>query len=227
MPRVLLVEDEPAIAEPLKYLLQQEGFNVTTAGDGASALRIFTEQGADLVLLDQMLPRLSGGQVCRQIRDTSQVPIIILSAKSSEVDKVIALEIGADDYITKPYSSAELLARMRSLLRRVSFASVAPAASEQLDSCGVRLDIARHTVSVRGSEIAIPLREFELLQTLMEHEGQVLTRAQLLSLVWGSNHYGDSKTLDVHIKRIRSRIELDSANPELIKTVRGVGYRFN
>ncbi|MBP1327048.1 two-component system response regulator RegX3 [Leucobacter exalbidus] len=229
---ILLVEDEESISRPLAYLLEREGYRVTVAGDGASALTLFGEHNPDLVLLDLMLPNVPGTEVCRGIRQKSQVPIIMLTAKDSEIDIVVGLELGADDYITKPYSTRELLARVRSALRRGA-ASAAPEPEPEdpadtlvLDELGIKLDVERHTVLVRGDETAMPLREFELLEILMRHSGRVLTRGQLIDRVWGSNYYGDTKTLDVHIKRIRARIEEAPSEPRLISTVRGVGYRF-
>lgn len=227
--RILLVEDETSISEPLAYLLGREGYKVQIVADGAEAARVFPESNADLVLLDLMLPGLPGTEVCRSIRAKSQVPIIMLTAKDSEIDIVVGLELGADDYITKPYSTRELLARVRAALRRseVSIPDEDPHADDGvLDELGIRLDIERHTVSVQGKEVAIPLREFELLELLMRHSGRVLTRGQLIDRVWGSDYYGDTKTLDVHVKRIRSRIEQDPKEPKIVTTVRGVGYRF-
>jgi len=227
--RILLVEDESAISEPLAFLLEREGYEVRVVADGAQAVRVFAESDADLVLLDLMLPGLPGTEVCRSIRAKSSVPIIMLTAKDSEIDIVVGLELGADDYITKPYSSRELLARVRAALRRRENARGEDQHAAEgcvLDLHGVRLDADRHTVSVRGEEIAMPLREFELLELLMRHAGRVLTRGQLIDRVWGSDYYGDTKTLDVHIKRIRARIEVDRKDPKLVMTVRGVGYRF-
>jgi two-component system response regulator RegX3 len=225
MTRVLIVEDEPDLADPLAYLLRREGFDVDIAEDGPTALEKFHAAGADIVLLDLMLPGMPGTEVCRQIRTTSAVPVVMLTAKDSEVDIVVGLELGADDYVTKPYSTRELLARMRAVLRRSA------AADEDLDerilSGGrVRLDIDRHTVTVDGDEISMPLKEFELLEVLMRNEGRVLTRGQLIDRVWGSDYFGDTKTLDVHIKRIRSRIEMHPKDPVMLVTIRGLGYRF-
>ncbi len=227
--RILLVEDEESISQPLAFLLEREGYRVRVVADGSEAIRVFPEEQFDLVLLDLMLPGLPGTEVCRSIRARSQVPIIMLTAKDSEIDIVVGLELGADDYITKPYSTRELLARVRAALRR----SEAPAEEGELyeeegvlDELGIRLDTERHTVSVQGEEVAMPLREFELLELLMRHSGRVLTRGQLIDRVWGSNYYGDTKTLDVHIKRIRSRIEPVPSDPTIVTTVRGVGYRF-
>lgn len=226
---ILLVEDEASISEPLAFLLEREGYRVQVVADGAEAARIFAGSGADLVLLDLMLPGLPGTEVCRSIRASSQVPIIMLSAKDSEVDIVVGLELGADDYITKPYSSRELLARVRAALRRAAAGVTALTTVAEpgvLDELGIRLDTERHTVSVQGEEVAMPLREFELLEYLMRHAGRVLTRGQLIDRVWGNDYYGDTKTLDVHIKRIRSRIEENPKEPKLVTTIRGVGYRF-
>ncbi len=228
--RILLVEDETSISEPLAFLLEREGYRVQVVADGSEAVRVFPGSDADLVLLDLMLPGLPGTEVCRSIRARSRVPVIMLTAKDSEIDIVVGLELGADDYITKPYSTRELLARVRAALRR-SDAEGEDSAEDMyeegvLDEQGVRLDTERHTVSVRGEEIQMPLREFELLELLMRHSGRVLTRGQLIDRVWGSDYYGDTKTLDVHIKRIRSRIEEHPKEPKLVTTVRGVGYRF-
>ncbi|WP_336652764.1 MULTISPECIES: response regulator transcription factor [unclassified Leucobacter] len=226
---ILLVEDEESISRPLAFLLEREGYRVTVVDDGAEAVTVFGSARPDLVLLDLMLPGLPGTEVCRAIRLTSRVPVIMLTAKDSEIDIVVGLELGADDYITKPYSTRELLARVRAALRR-SGAGDEEREEELdemvLDELGIRLDSERHAVTVRGEEIAMPLREFELLEMLMRHSGRVLTRGQLIDRVWGSNYYGDTKTLDVHIKRIRARIEEEPSKPTLISTVRGVGYRF-
>ena len=225
MTRVLLVEDEPDLANPLAYLLRREGYEVDVAEDGRRALALFDEHGADIVLLDLMLPGIPGTEVCRQIRLTSQVPIIMVTAKDSEVDIVVGLELGADDYVTKPYSARELLARMRAILRRLALQD--EALDERVLTGGrVTLDVDRHTVAVDGEEIKMPLKEFELLEVLMRNEGRVLTRGQLIDRVWGSDYFGDTKTLDVHIKRIRSRIEETPSDPVMLVTVRGLGYRF-
>src|SRR5690606_33572702 len=276
MTRILLVEDEPDLADPLAYLLRREGFEVEISEDGPGALEAFRERGADIILLDLMLPGMPGTEVCRQVRQSSAVPIIMLTAKDSEVDIVVGLELGADDYVTKPYSSRELLARIRAVLRRrrdvdggdhgiveaggvrmeTERHSVAGRGEEaamhrkefellariravlrrRLDVDGddhgiveagdVRMDTERHSVSVRGEEVAMPLKEFELLELLLRNAGRVLTRGQLIDRVWGSDYFGDTKTLDVHIKRIRSRIEEDPSAPRLLVTVRGLGYRF-
>ncbi|WP_309104261.1 response regulator transcription factor [Microbacterium sp.] len=225
MTRILLVEDEPDLADPLAYLLRREGYEVEISEDGPGALTAFRERGADIILLDLMLPGMPGTEVCRQIRSTSSVPIIMLTAKDSEVDIVVGLELGADDYITKPYSSRELLARMRAVLRRVVQAEN-ELDERVLDGGRVTLDIDRHTVTVAGEMINMPLKEFELLEVLMRNSGRVLTRGQLIDRVWGSDYFGDTKTLDVHIKRIRSRIEVNPGEPVMLVTVRGLGYRF-
>lgn len=225
MTRVLIVEDEPDLADPLAYLLRREGFEVEIAEDGQTAVDVFTARGADIVLLDLMLPGMPGTEVCRIIRTSSQTPIIMLTAKDSEVDIVVGLELGADDYVTKPYSSRELLARMRAVLRRTETMGV-DVEEHVLEGGRVTIDIDRHTVAVDGKEIAMPLKEFELLEVLMRNAGRVLTRGQLIDRVWGSDYFGDTKTLDVHIKRIRSRIESDPGNPVMLLTVRGLGYRF-
>ncbi|QNE37236.1 response regulator transcription factor [Leifsonia shinshuensis] len=226
MTAILLVEDEAALSEPLAYLLKREGYEVAVAEDGPTALAEFDRAGADLVLLDLMLPGIPGTEVCREIRTRSNVPIIMLTAKDSEVDIVVGLELGADDYVTKPYSSRELLARIRAVLRR----RVDEAELEDdgiLEAGTVRMDVDRHTVAVKGDEISMPLKEFELLELLLRNAGRVLTRGQLIDRVWGSDYFGDTKTLDVHIKRIRSRIEESPSDPQMLVTVRGLGYRFN
>jgi two-component system response regulator RegX3 len=224
MTRILIVEDEPALSEPLAFLLEREGYEPTIAADGPAAVAEFERNGSDLVLLDLMLPGLSGTEVCREIRSRSSVPIIMLTAKDSEIDIVVGLELGADDYVTKPYSSRELLARIRAILRRrVEDDDVRDAV---LEAGTVRMDIERHTVAVGGKETPMPLKEFELLEVLLRNAGRVLTRGQLIDRVWGADYYGDTKTLDVHIKRIRSRIEASPSEPVMLVTVRGLGYRF-
>ncbi|MGF3056873.1 response regulator [Microbacterium sp. YY-01] len=225
MTRVLLVEDEPDLADPLAYLLRREGYEVEIAEDGPTALTAFEARGADVILLDLMLPGLPGTEVCRRIRASSAVPIIMVTAKDTEVDIVVGLELGADDYVTKPYSSRELLARMRAVLRR-AVAEDDEHDDRVLSGGRVVLDIDRHSVAVDGQEISIPLKEFELLEVLMRNAGRVLTRGQLIDRVWGSDYFGDTKTLDVHIKRIRSRIERVPSKPSMLVTVRGLGYRF-
>ncbi len=224
MTRVLIVEDEVSFSEALEFLLGKEGFSVVTAATGTEALRKFEQGGIDLVLLDLMLPEISGTEVCRQIRAKSRVPIIMLTAKDSEVDKVVGLEIGADDYVTKPYSSRELVARIRAVLRRNSGEGIENEPGVMTVN-GIRMDIDRHQVSVNGIPVSLPLKEFELLEFLMRNAGRVLTRIQLIDRVWGSDYVGDTKTLDVHIKRLRAKIETDPANPTLIQTVRGLGYK--
>ncbi|MBT2501800.1 response regulator transcription factor [Curtobacterium sp. ISL-83] len=223
MTKILIVDDEPALSEPLEFLLQREGYDISVAADGVTALSKFDAENPDLVLLDLMLPGLSGTEVCRQIRTRSSAPIIMLTAKDSEVDIVVGLELGADDYVTKPYSTRELLARIRAVLRRRTEDD--PADSGILQVGGIRMDVERHTVSVDGSETAMPLKEFELLELLLRNAGRVLTRGQLIDRVWGSDYFGDTKTLDVHIKRIRSKIERVPSTPEILVTVRGLGYR--
>jgi two-component system response regulator RegX3 len=221
----LIVEDEPDLADPLGYLLRREGFDVEIAEDGPSALAAFHARGADIVLLDLMLPGMPGTEVCRQIRTTSAVPIVMVTAKDTEVDIVVGLELGADDYVTKPYSTRELLARMRAVLRRTAVAA-GDVDDGVLDAGRVRLDVERHTVTVDGETVNMPLKEFELLEVLMRNAGRVLTRGQLIDRVWGSDYFGDTKTLDVHVKRIRSRIERTPSEPVMLVTVRGLGYRF-
>lgn len=224
MTRILIVEDEISFSEALEFLLGKEGYGVITAVTGTEALEKFDQGGIDLVLLDLMIPEISGTEVCRQIRAKSRVPIIMLTAKDSEVDKVVGLEIGADDYVTKPYSSRELVARIRAVLRR-NFNEDTEIEPGVMTVRGVRMDIDRHQVSMNGIPVSLPLKEFELLEFLMRNAGRVLTRMQLIDRVWGSDYVGDTKTLDVHIKRLRAKIESDPANPTLIQTVRGLGYK--
>jgi two-component system response regulator RegX3 len=224
MARILVVEDEETLAEAISFLLSKEGFDVAVAATGPAAIESFEKSGADLILLDLMLPGLSGTEVCRQIRTKSSVPIIMLTAKDSEIDKVVGLELGADDYVTKPYSSRELIARIRAVLRRGEIQD-GDTEGTTLEVGPVRMDTDRHIISVNGEVVAIPLKEFELLEFLMRNAGRVLTRVQLIDRVWGSDYVGDTKTLDVHIKRLRAKIEKDPANPEFIQTVRGMGYK--
>ena len=224
MTHILLVEDEDALSEPLAYLLRREGYTVTVAPDGPTAIAEFDRGGVDLVLLDLMIPGIPGTEVCREIRTRSTVPIIMLTAKDSEIDIVVGLELGADDYVTKPYSTRELLARIRAVMRRQTEPS--DLAEPILESGPVQMDIERHTVRVNGIDTAMPLKEFELLELLLRNAGRVLTRGQLIDRVWGSDYFGDTKTLDVHIKRIRSKIEAVPSEPTLLVTVRGLGYRF-
>ena len=224
MTRILVVEDESSFSEALEFLLGKEGFSVVTAATGTEALKKFEQGGIDLVLLDLMLPEISGTEVCRQIRTKSKIPIIMLTAKDSEVDKVVGLEIGADDYVTKPYSARELVARINAVLRR-NGGDGAVIDSGVITVHGIRMDIDRHQVSINGIPASLPLKEFELLEFLMRNAGRVLTRMQLIDRVWGSDYVGDTKTLDVHIKRLRAKIEDDPANPKVIQTVRGLGYK--
>ena len=224
MSRILVVEDEESYSDPLSYLLRREGYEVAVAETGPAALAQFDKNGADLVLLDLMLPGLSGVDVCRQLRQRSSVPVIMLTAKDSEIDKVVGLEIGADDCVTKPYSSRELLARIKAVLRRL--AEPEELVPPTLESGPVRMDVERHTVTVGGTATSLPLKEFELLEMLLRNAGRVLTRMQLIDRVWGSDYVGDTKTLDVHVKRLRAKIEPDPANPRHIVTVRGLGYKF-
>ena len=226
MTRILLVEDESALSEPLTFLLTREGFEVEIVEDGQTALDVFATGNFDIILLDLMIPKVSGNEVCRQIRTTSNIPIIMLTAKDTEVDKVVGLELGADDYVTKPYSTRELLARIKAVLRR-NTKDEETVSDGVIDIDGIRLDADRHTLHVQGTLVAIPLKEFELLEYLMSNAGRVLTRGQLIDRVWGADYYGDTKTLDVHIKRLRSKIEADPAEPVHLVTVRGLGYRFD
>ena len=224
MTRILLVEDEESYRDPLTYLLRREGYDVVPVATGLDAIERFDDAGADLVLLDLMLPGMSGTEVCRQLRQRSDVPVIMLTAKDGEIDKVVGLEIGADDYVTKPYSSRELLARIHAVLRRRG----RPADrldDDVLEAGPVRMDPERHVVEVHGQPVAFPLKEFELLEVLLRNAGRVLTRGQLIDRVWGADYVGDTKTLDVHVKRIRAKIEADPANPTLLTTVRGLGYK--
>ena len=225
MTRILVVEDEKSFSEPLSFLLGKEGYEVDVAADGNEAISKFDKSGADLVLLDLMLPGISGTEVCKQIRATSSVPIIMLTAKDDEVDKVVGLELGADDYVTKPYSSRELLARVRAVLRRNGDIAGDNLVTSTVQVGPLKLDADRHLVTFKGEQIMLPLKEFELLEFLMRNAGRVLTRVQIIDRIWGSDYVGDTKTLDVHIKRLRSKFESDPANPELIQTIRGLGYK--
>ncbi len=224
MTRVLVVEDEESFSDALSYMLRKEGYEVSVAGSGPEALGEFDRSGADLVLLDLMLPGVPGTEVCRQIRQRSNVPVIMVTAKDSEVDKVVGLEIGADDYVTKPFSSRELIARIRAVLRRG--VEAAELVTSVLEAGPVRMDVERHVVSVNGESVRLPLKEFELLEILLRNAGRVLTRGQLIDRVWGADYVGDTKTLDVHVKRLRSKIEPDPAEPKFLLTVRGLGYKF-
>ncbi len=223
MTRVLIVEDEESLADPLAFLLRKEGFETTVVVDGPSALAEFDRTGADIVLLDLMLPGMSGTDVCKQLRARSAVPVIMVTARDSEIDKVLGLELGADDYVTKPYSARELIARIRAVLRRGTEAE--EIGDTILEAGPVRMDIERHIVSLDGVQIPMPLKEFDLLEYLMRNKGRVLTRGQLIDRVWGADYVGDTKTLDVHVKRLRSKIETDPANPAMLVTVRGLGYK--
>ena len=225
MTKILIVEDESSFSEALAFLLGKEGFEVSVAENGRSALETFKKEGADLILLDLMIPEISGVEVCRTIRLTSQVPIIMLTAKDTEIDKVVGLELGADDYVTKPYSSRELIARIKAVLRRGISDDELSGDLDVISVGPIKLDTARHQASINGSPVALPLKEFELLEFLMRNAGRVLTRSQLIDRVWGGDYFGDTKTLDVHIKRLRSKIEADPANPILIQTIRGLGYK--
>ena len=224
MTKILLVEDEASFSDALSYVLGKEGFEVVLADTGDGAITAFDKGGADLVLLDLMLPGLSGTEVCKQLRLRSTVPIIMLTAKDTEVDKVVGLELGADDYVTKPYSKAELIARIRAVLRRQG--DVSNPQEGVITAGPVRIDVERHQVNINNELISLPLKEFELLEFLVRNSGRVLTRAQLIDRVWGSDYFGDTKTLDVHVKRLRAKIESDPANPVYIQTIRGLGYKF-
>jgi len=223
--RVLVVEDEESYSDALSYVLRKEGFDVAVAATGPEALAEFDRAGADIVLLDLMLPGLPGTEVCRQLRQVSMVPVIMVTAKDGEVDTVVGLELGADDYVTKPYSPRELVARIRAVLRRLHEPAdgLAPAA---LEAGPVRMDVDRHVVSVDGADVRLPLKEFELLEMLLRNSGRVLTRGQLIDRVWGADYVGDTKTLDVHVKRLRAKIEPDPATPKYLVTVRGLGYKY-
>jgi two-component system response regulator RegX3 len=224
MSRILVVEDEQSFSDALAFMLRKEGFDVAVAADGTRAVEMFEQEGADLVLLDIMLPGMSGTEVCRRIRNTSQVPIIMVTAKDSEIDKVVGLELGADDYVTKPFSSRELVARIRAVLRR-QVPDTVNAGKSTLVAGNIEMDIDRHVVTVEGAAVKLPLKEFELLEMLMRNAGRVLTRGQLIDRVWGSDYVGDTKTLDVHVKRLRSKIEANPAEPTMLVTVRGLGYK--
>jgi two-component system response regulator RegX3 len=225
MSKILMIEDEASFSEAITFLLKKEGFEVAVANNGQDGINLFEKNGADLILLDLMLPGLSGTEVCRQIRLKSNVPIIMLTARDTEIDKVVGLELGADDYVTKPYSSRELIARINAVLRRAT--SVEPESESGLIAIGpIKLDIDRHIMTLDNVPVQLPLKEFELLEFLMRNSGRVLTRSQLIDRVWGSDYFGDTKTLDVHVKRLRAKIEKDPANPTYIQTVRGLGYKF-
>ncbi|SFM58078.1 two-component system, OmpR family, response regulator RegX3 [Pseudonocardia ammonioxydans] len=228
MTRVLIVEDEESFADPLAFMLRKEGFTAAVATNGNDALSEFDRNGADIVLLDLMLPGMSGTDVCKALRSRSAVPVIMVTARDSEIDKVVGLELGADDYVTKPYSARELIARVRAVLRRGGEgAAEAEGGAGVLEAGPVRMDVERHVVSVGGDDVALPLKEFDLLEYLLRNVGRVLTRAQLIDRVWGADYVGDTKTLDVHVKRLRSKVEDDPSNPKHLVTVRGLGYKFD
>ncbi|MBV7293606.1 response regulator transcription factor [Corynebacterium sp. P5875] len=226
MTRILLVEDEESLADPLAFLLKKEGFDVVIASDGPTALVEFERNEIDIVLLDLMLPGMSGTDVCRRLRAMSSVPVIMVTARDSEIDKVVGLELGADDYVTKPYSSRELIARIRAVLRRGGDVDDDGGDTQVLSAGRVRMDVERHTVAVDGVEVAMPLKEFDLLEYLLRNTGRVLTRSQLIDRVWGADYVGDTKTLDVHVKRLRAKIEEEPSRPRYLVTVRGLGYKF-
>jgi two-component system response regulator RegX3 len=223
--KVLIVEDEISFSDALAYLLKKESYDVEVAVNGKDAIDLFNSFAPDLILLDLMIPEVSGTEVCRVIRSTSQVPIIMLTAKDSEIDKVVGLELGADDYVTKPYSSRELLARMKAVLRRNSNEGASFDEGVELTVGPIRMDLDKHRVTVNSIHVTFPLKEFELLEYLMRNSGRVLTRSQLIDRVWGNDYFGDTKTLDVHIKRLRAKVEADPANPTIIHTIRGLGYK--
>lgn len=224
MPKVLLIEDEDSLGEALEYQLQREGYEVDRATDGTVALEHFNASGADLVLLDLMLPGMSGEDICKEIRRTSSVPIIMLTARDGDVDKIVGLELGADDYVTKPFNTRELIARIKAVLRRAG--GEKSEGTKVLEGGGVRLDPERFEVTVRGELVHLPRKEFELLELLMENSGRVLTRETLIDQIWGPDYFGDTRTLDVHIKRLRSKFEPEPHDPQHLITIRGLGYRF-
>ncbi len=223
MTRVLVVEDEPSYRETLAYMLSREGFEVVEAADGAEGLAAYDRTGADIVLLDLMMPGIPGTEVCRQLRQRGPVPVIMLTARDSEIDKVVGLELGADDYVTKPFSHRELVARIRAVLRRGQDVELVP---DVVEAGGVRMDVERHEVAVAGQPVKLALKEFELLEMLLRNAGRVMTRGQLIDRIWGADYVGDTKTLDVHVKRLRAKLETDPGNPEHLLTVRGLGYKF-
>ena len=223
MTRVLVVEDEPSYRETLAYMLGREGFDVVEAADGTEGLAAYDRSGADIVLLDLMMPGLPGTEVCRQLRQRGPVPVIMLTARDSEIDKVVGLELGADDYVTKPFSHRELVARIRAVLRRGQDVELVP---DVVEAGGVRMDVERHEVAVDGQPVRLALKEFELLEMLLRNAGRVMTRGQLIDRIWGADYVGDTKTLDVHVKRLRAKLETDPGNPEHLLTVRGLGYKF-
>jgi two-component system response regulator RegX3 len=221
--RVLVVEDEPSYRETLAFMLGREGFEVVEAADGTEGLAAYDRSGADIVLLDLMMPGLPGTEVCRQLRQRGPVPVIMLTARDSEIDKVVGLELGADDYVTKPFSHRELVARIRAVLRRGQDVELVP---DVVEAGGVRMDVERHEVAVDGQPVRLALKEFELLEMLLRNAGRVMTRGQLIDRIWGADYVGDTKTLDVHVKRLRAKLETDPGNPEHLLTVRGLGYKF-
>jgi two-component system response regulator RegX3 len=221
--RVLIVEDELSYRETLAFMLGREGFEVVEAADGTEGLAAYDRSGADIVLLDLMMPGLPGTEVCRQLRQRGPVPVIMLTARDSEIDKVVGLELGADDYVTKPFSHRELVARIRAVLRRGQDVELVP---DVVEAGGVRMDVERHEVAVDGQPVRLALKEFELLEMLLRNAGRVMTRGQLIDRIWGADYVGDTKTLDVHVKRLRAKLETDPGNPEHLLTVRGLGYKF-
>lgn len=223
MTRVLVVEDEESYREALGYMLRKEGFDVVETADGSAGLAEYDRAGADIVLLDLMMPGMPGTEVCRQLRQRGPVPVIMVTARDSEIDKVVGLELGADDYVTKPFSQRELVARIRAVLRRGQDVELLP---DIVEAGAVRMDVERHEVSVNGERIRLALKEFELLEMLLRNAGRVMTRGQLIDRIWGADYVGDTKTLDVHVKRLRTKIESDPANPRFLVTVRGLGYKF-
>ena len=223
MTRVLVVEDEESYRDALAYMLRKEGFDVVEAADGTEGLVAYDKGGADIVLLDLMMPGVPGTEVCRQLRQRGPVPVIMVTARDSEIDKVVGLELGADDYVTKPFSQRELVARIRAVLRRGQDVELLP---DVVEAHGVRMDIERHEVSVDGRTVRLALKEFELLEMLLRNAGRVMTRGQLIDRIWGADYVGDTKTLDVHVKRLRTKIEADPGQPKVLLTVRGLGYKF-
>ena len=223
MTRVLVVEDEESYRDALAYMLRKEGFDVVEAADGTEGLAAYDKGGADIVLLDLMMPGVPGTEVCRQLRQRGPVPVIMVTARDSEIDKVVGLELGADDYVTKPFSQRELVARIRAVLRRGQDVELLP---DVVEAHGVRMDIERHEVSVDGRTVRLALKEFELLEMLLRNAGRVMTRGQLIDRIWGADYVGDTKTLDVHVKRLRTKIEADPGQPKMLLTVRGLGYKF-
>ncbi|MFV0451568.1 MAG: response regulator [Propioniciclava sp.] len=224
MSSVLIIEDEESYRDALAFMLGREGFEVVVAPDGDRGLEAFDRSGADLVLLDLMMPGLSGTEVCRRLRQRSSVPIIMVTARDTEIDKVVGLELGADDYVTKPFSHRELVARIRAVLRRGQEVELLP---DVVEAGGVRMDVERHEVTVDGAPVSLALKEFDLLEMLLRNSGRVLTRGQLIDRIWGADYVGDTKTLDVHVKRLRSKIEADPRHPDRLVTVRGLGYKFD